>query len=130
VRRQLHSRRLTAYEEVVGRHSALSASRLKRTGLWWRADIVVLQQEPKHKPVCDQEQRYHDGRNEIGGTQLARHEPDRIALIESVEEIGATPQVEYSDQEHAPPAAQPGQCQQSKDRGNEIAVCGWAGESG
>jgi hypothetical protein len=33
-------------------------------------------------------------------------------------------------QDHAQLAAQPGQCQQSQGRGNEITVCGRACESG
>ena len=44
---------------------------------------VVLQQEPKHKPMCDKEQRYYDGRNEVGCTELTRHEADRIALVKA-----------------------------------------------
>src|SRR5262249_9531088 len=78
------------------------------------------QQEPEHQPVRDQEQRYDDGWNEVGGTQLTRCEPDGVALIESVEEIGGAPQVEHPDQGHPPPAPQAGQREQGEHRGDEI----------
>src|SRR5262245_17321086 len=58
------------------------------------APTATLQQEPEHKPVRDQEQRYHDGQNEVGGTQLTRLDPDADkALIEGVEQIRGTPKV-------------------------------------
>src|SRR5262249_53556859 len=76
----------------------------------------------------DQQQRYDDGWNEVGGTQLTRSEPDGVALIESVEEIGGAPQVEHPDQGHPPPAPQAGQREQGEHRGDEITVGGRARE--
>src|SRR5262245_4020892 len=98
--------------------------------LWRFAGIVAVQQEPKHKSVRDQKQRYYDSYNEIGGAQLTRDKPNRVALIEGVEKIGSAPKIEAPDQDHAQLAAQPGQCQQGQHRGNEVTVCSWACESG
>src|SRR5215471_7657422 len=86
------------------------------------ADILALQEQPEYQPVRDQEQRHHDGGNEVGGTQLTRCKPDGIALIESIEEIGGAPQVEHPHQGHPPLAPQGGQREQGQDRGDEIAV--------
>ena len=47
--------------------------------------------------MYDKEQRYYDGRNKVGSGELAQYKPDRIALIESVEEIGAAPKVKHPD---------------------------------
>ena len=91
---------------------------------------MILQQDPKHKPVCDEEQRYHDRRNEVGGTQLPRLEPDSIALIERVEEIRTAPKVEHPDQDDSQPTLQACQCKQGQNRGNEITVRSWAREIG
>src|SRR5215469_10950819 len=47
---------------------------------------VTLQQDPEHETVRDKEQRYHDGRNEVSGTQLTRLDPDTDkTLIKCVE---------------------------------------------
>src|SRR5262245_44080885 len=91
---------------------------------------VTLQQEPEHQPVRDQEQRYQDGRNVVGGAQLTRLDPDaEKALIEGVEQIRGTPKVEDPDQADSEPAPQPRQREQGQDCGNEITICGWARES-
>src|SRR5262249_46633537 len=97
-----------------------------RTGLWGCADILAPQQQPEHQPVRDQQQRYDDGWNEVGGTQLTWSKPDGIALIESVEEIGGAPQVEHPDQGNPPLAPQGGQREQGQRRGDEITIGGGA----
>ena len=51
-------------------------------------------------------------------------------MIEGVEKIGTAPKVEYPDQGDADRAVQSGQRKQGKQRGNEIAICGWHRESG
>src|SRR5262245_59589882 len=116
-------------------YAALAASStdehaLTRTSLWGCADVLALQQQPEHQPVRDQKQRHHDGRNEVGGTQLTRCKPDRVALIESIEEIGGAPQVEHPDQGNPPLAPQGGQREQGQRRGDEITVGSRARESG
>src|SRR5262245_48708603 len=48
---------------------------------------VIPQQEPEHQPVCDQEQRYQEGRNEVSGAKLTRLDPDtEQTLIECVKQ--------------------------------------------
>jgi hypothetical protein len=37
---------------------------------------IALQQEQEHKRVSSQQQGYHDGRNEIRGTELTRFDAD------------------------------------------------------
>src|SRR5262249_31833742 len=69
-----------------------------------------------------QEQRHEHGHDEVGGTQLARLEPNLIALIEGVEQIRAPPEVEHPNQGYSQPALQHCQRQQSQHCGNEIAV--------
>src|SRR5262249_37161379 len=90
---------------------------------------VTPQREPEHQPVCDQEQRYHDGRNEVSGAQLTRLDPDTDqTLIECVEQNRATPKVEHPDQADSQPALEPRQGEHGQDGGNEIAVCSRASE--
>jgi hypothetical protein len=78
---------------------------------------VTLQQEPEYRPVRDQEQWHNDGRYEKRRTQLTRYKPDRIALIESVEEARSTPKVEHPDQGEPQLGLQSSQCQQGQNRG-------------
>jgi len=54
----------------------------------------MLQENSETESVRDQQQGHYDGRNEIGGTQLSRRKPGVISLVESVEEIGRTPETE------------------------------------
>src|SRR5262249_9426055 len=89
---------------------------------------LPLEQKPEHKPVRDEEQRYHDSRDEVGGPQLTRCGPD--TLIERVEQIGTTPKVEHPDQDDSQPALQRRQREQGQDRGNQITVCRRVCESG
>jgi hypothetical protein len=55
----------------------------------------------------NEKQRHDKGRNEEGGTQLTRYEPDEIGLIKSVEEIRTAPKVEHPDQEDPQPVCSP-----------------------
>jgi hypothetical protein len=57
-----------------------------------------------------------------------RRETNRIAIIESKEEVRSTPEVEHPDQEKSQPGPQPSQRNQGQNRGHEIAVCSRAGE--
>ena len=55
----------------------------------------MLQENPESESVRDQQQGNDESRNEVGGSQLTRCEPSAIGLVESVDEIGRTPQGEY-----------------------------------
>ena len=48
----------------------------------------MLQKDPESESVRDEQQRYNEGRNEVGGSQLPCKEPCLIGLVEGVEEIG------------------------------------------
>ena len=48
----------------------------------------MLQKNPEHEPVRDQEERHDQRRNEVGGSQLPCKEPCVIGLLEAVEDIG------------------------------------------
>ena len=74
---------------------------------------VTPQKEPKHQPVRHQEQRYRDGRNEVGCTQLTRPDPDTDqSLIEGVSQVRTTPNVKHPDQGDSRTALEPRQGEQ------------------
>src|SRR5262249_41864689 len=108
------------------------SSRLSRRPRLAHSRTVTLEQEAEHQPVRDEKERYHEGRDEVSGTQLTRGGPDtgQVTLVERVEEIRAAPEVEHPDQGNSQPARQRRQGEQGQDRGNEIAVGSWAGERG
>jgi len=63
-------------------------------GFLHRGLSLTLHKNPETDSVRDQQQGHDEGRNEIGGTQLSRHEPGVIGLVESIEEIGCTRDIE------------------------------------
>jgi hypothetical protein len=73
---------------AVGRAPLASRIPFSRNG------APAMQENPESEPVRDQQQGHDESRNEIGGTQLSRHEPGVIGLVESIEEIGCTPDIE------------------------------------
>ena len=54
----------------------------------------MSQKNPESESVRDQQQGHDESRNEVGGCQLPRHDAGVIGLVESVEEIGRTPETE------------------------------------
>jgi len=48
----------------------------------------MLQKNPESESVRDQQQGHDESRKEECGSQLPRHEPGVIGLVESVEDIG------------------------------------------
>ena len=50
--------------------------------------ILMLQKNSENQSVRDQQERHHESRNEIGGSQLPRLQPVGIALVEGVQQIG------------------------------------------
>jgi hypothetical protein len=44
----------------------------------------MLQKDPESESVRDEQQRYNEGRNEVGGSQLPRQQPGMIGLVESI----------------------------------------------
>ena len=51
---------------------------------------LTLCKNPETESVRDQQQGHDESRDEISGTQLARHETGVIGLVESIEQIGCT----------------------------------------
>jgi hypothetical protein len=47
----------------------------------------MLQKNPESESVRDQQKGHDESRNEVGGSQLPRHEPGVIGLVKSIEEI-------------------------------------------
>jgi hypothetical protein len=56
--------------------------------------MVMLQKNPEPKSVRNQKQRHYDSRKEECGSQLPRQESGVIRLVESVDDIRKTPQIE------------------------------------
>ena len=56
--------------------------------------MLMLQKNPEPKSVRNQQQRHYDSRKEECGSQLPRQQSGVIGLVESVEEIGRTPDAE------------------------------------
>src|SRR5258708_4679172 len=56
--------------------------------------ILMLQKNPEGEAVGDQQERHNERRNEVGGSQLPRHEPGVIGLVERVQKIGRAPEIE------------------------------------
>src|SRR5215471_17806686 len=77
---------------------------------------------PETESVRDQQQGHDESRNEIGGTQLPRHEPGVIGLIESIEEIDCTPDVEDPCYDNAGCTGQQHQRKQGEDSRNDVAI--------
>ena len=48
----------------------------------------MLQKNPESQSVRNQQQRHNESWNEVGDTQLARHESGVIGLIERIQKIG------------------------------------------
>ena len=63
--------------------------------------ILRLQQNPEGESVGDQQQGHDEGRNEVGGSQLPRHEPAVIGLVESIDDIGRTSEAEDPGDDNA-----------------------------
>ena len=58
-------------------------------------EVLLRQQEnPESESVRNQEQRHYQSRKEECGSQLPSQQPGVIGLVESVEEIGRTPDAE------------------------------------
>ena len=59
-----------------------------RTDASFRALALMFHKNPEEESVRDEQQRYNESRNEVGGAQLARHEPGMIGLIERIQDVG------------------------------------------
>src|ERR1700760_613221 len=55
---------------------------------------LKLQKNAETKSVRNQQQRHQHRRNEECGSQLPRQESGMVRLVENIEKIGCTPQVE------------------------------------
>ena len=60
--------------------------------------------------------------NEIGGTQLARRESGVIGLVERIEEIDCTPDIEDPCDDNAGSAGQRCQRKQGEYRRNDVPI--------
>jgi hypothetical protein len=85
--------------------------------------IIGAQQEPEHEHVSDQEQRYHERRNEVGGSQLTGvYAHTDAALIVRVQQICRAPKIEDPDEGDPEPARKRSQREQRQNRRTEISV--------
>jgi len=82
----------------------------------------MLQKNSETESVRDQQQGHDESRNEIGGTQLPRHEPGVIRLVESIEKIGCTPDIEDPCYDNAGCTGQQYQRKQGEDRRNDVPI--------
>src|SRR5215471_18529872 len=83
---------------------------------------LTLLKNPETESVRDQQQGHDESRNEIGGTQLSRHEPGVIGLVESIEEIGYTPDIEDPCNDNAGCTGQQYQRKHGEDSRNDVAI--------
>src|SRR5665213_1216705 len=84
--------------------------------------LLMLQKNSEHESVRDQQQRHHESRNKIGGSQLPRQQPIGIALIKSVEQIRRAPEIEYPYHDNTGPRRQCRQRKQREDHRNDVAI--------
>src|SRR5262245_5263323 len=61
----------------------------------------MLQKNPEHEPVRDQEERHDQRRNEVGGSQLSWRESSGVGLVKGVHEIDGAPDIEDPREENA-----------------------------
>ena len=80
----------------------------------------MLQKNPEHEPVRDQQQRHNQSRNEVGGSQLPRRESSGIRLLEGVHEIDRAPDIEDPREENTGPASKEQQRQHRQCRRNDV----------
>src|SRR5262245_25874565 len=71
-----------------------------------------LQKNAKGETVRDQQDRYEEGRNEVGRSQLPGQEPRGVALVKRVQQIHRAPDIEYPGEDYTGPTWQHEQCQQ------------------
>jgi hypothetical protein len=87
---------------------------------------LMLQKNPESESVRDQQQGHDKSRNEVGGSQLPRHEPGVIGLVEGVEEIGRAPEAEDPRDDNAGRTGQRYQREQGEYR-RTLQVTDWLG---
>src|SRR5215471_5460066 len=85
--------------------------------------ILTLQKNSESEPVRDQQQGHDESRNEIGRAKLARRDPGVIGLVESIEEIGCTPDIEDPCDDNAGCSGQRYQGKQGEYCRNDIPIC-------
>ena len=71
------------------------------SALLYRGFVLILQKNPEHEPVCDQQQRHDERGNEVGRSQLPWRQAGGVGLIEGVHEIDGTPDAEDPRQDQA-----------------------------
>src|SRR5260370_33577053 len=82
----------------------------------------MLQKNPETESVRNQQEGHDESRNEICGTKLSRHEPGVICLVESIEEIGCTPETEAPCNDNAGCTGQRYQRKQGEYRRYQVPI--------
>jgi len=82
----------------------------------------MLQKNTESKSVRNQQQRHNDSRKEECGSQLPRQESGVIGLVEGVQYIGETPEVEDPSGGNASRAGQQQQRNLCQYRGNDVPI--------
>jgi hypothetical protein len=60
--------------------------------------MAAIGKEREHQSVRDEKQRYDESWNEEGGAQLTRQEAGLVALVEGLEQVCRSPDIEHPNE--------------------------------